>query len=107
MSTSDLDKSIQYIKGVGPKRALSLGRLSIYTVKDLLYCFPRTYQDRSRVEKISNLKYGDTAMVKGIVINIKSFRTRGWKSIFGASIGDGTNMLKVKWFNRPYQSEIF
>ncbi len=107
MSTSDLDKSIQYIKGVGPKRAQTLARLGIHTVKDLLYCFPRTYQDRSRVEKISDLKDGTTAMVKGIVINIKSFRTRGWKSIFEASIGDGTSMLQVKWFNRPYQSEIF
>ncbi len=107
MSTSDLDKSIQYIKGVGPKRAQSLGRLGIHTVKDLLYYFPRTYQDRSQVEKISNLTDGTTAMVKGIVINIKSFRTRGWKSIFEASVGDGTSMLQVKWFNRPYQSEIF
>ncbi|MCP4255251.1 MAG: hypothetical protein GY775_17955, partial [Candidatus Scalindua sp.] len=52
MSVSDLDKSIQYIKGVGPKRAQSLGRLEIHTVKDLLYYFPRTYQDRSRVEEI-------------------------------------------------------
>ncbi|MCR4290208.1 MAG: ATP-dependent DNA helicase RecG, partial [Candidatus Scalindua sp.] len=107
MSTSDLDKSIQYIKGVGPKRAQSLGRLGIRTVKDILYYFPRTYQDRSRVEKISNLTDGATAMVKGIVINIKSFRTRGWKTVFEASIGDGTSLLQVKWFNRPYQSEIF
>ncbi len=107
MSTSDLDKSIQYIKGVGPKRAQSLGRRGIHTVKDLLYCFPRTYQDRSRVEEISKLTDGTTAMVKGIVINIKSFRTRGWKSIFEASVGDGTSILQVKWFNRPYQSEIF
>ncbi|MHC4139834.1 MAG: ATP-dependent DNA helicase RecG, partial [Planctomycetota bacterium] len=107
MSTSDLDKSIQYIKGVGPKRAQSLGRLGIHTVKDLLYYFPRTYQDRSRVEEISNLTDGTTAMVKGIVLNIKSFRTRGWKAVFEASIGDGTSLLQVKWFNRPYQSEIF
>ncbi len=102
-----LDKSIQYIKGVGPKRAQTLGRLGIHTIKDLLYYFPRTYQDRSRVEEISNLTDGTTAMVKGIVSNIKSFRTRGWKSVFEASVGDGTGILQVKWFNRPYQSEIF
>lgn len=107
MSTSDLDKSIQYIRGVGPKRAQTLGRLGIHTVRNLLYYFPRTHQDRSRVEKISNLTSGTTAMVKGIVFNIKSFRTRGWKSIFEASVGDGTSILQVKWFNRPYQSEIF
>ncbi|MHC4267100.1 MAG: ATP-dependent DNA helicase RecG [Planctomycetota bacterium] len=107
MPTSDLDKSIQYIKGVGPKRAQVLGRLGIHTVKDLLYYFPRSHQDRSRVEEISNLKDDTISMVKGVVFNIKSFRTRGWKSIFEASIGDGTGILQVKWFNRPYQSEIF
>jgi ATP-dependent DNA helicase RecG len=107
MDKSDLDKSIQYIKGVGPKRTQTLGRLGIHTIKDLLYYFPRTHQDRSRVEEISNLTDGATAMVKGIVSNIKSFRTRGWKSVFEASVGDGTGILQVKWFNRPYQSEIF
>ncbi len=107
MSTSDLNKSIQYIKGVGPKRAQVLGRLGIHTVKDILYYFPRTYQDRSKVEEISNLKDDTTSMVKGVVFKIKSFRTRGWKTIFEASIGDGTGFLQVKWFNRPYQSEIF
>lgn len=107
MSTSDLNKSIQYIKGVGPKRAQTFARLGIHTVKDLLYYFPRTHQDRSRVEEISKLKDGTTSMVKGVAFNIKSFRTRGWKSVFEASVGDGTGILQVKWFNRPYQSEIF
>ncbi|MBS1259378.1 MAG: ATP-dependent DNA helicase RecG [Candidatus Scalindua arabica] len=107
MSTSDLDKSIQYIKGVGPKRAQTLGRLGIHTIKDLLYYFPRTHQDRSRVETISSLTDGSTVMVKGIVFNTKSYKTRGWKSIFEISIGDGTGIIQVKWFNRPYQSDIF
>ncbi len=107
MSTSDLDKSIQYIKGVGPKRAQTLGRLGIHTVRNILYYFPRTHQDRSRVDEISNLTDGDTAMVKGIVFNIKSYKTRGWKNVFEISIGDGAGILQVKWFNRPYQSDMF
>ena len=107
MSTSDLDKSIQYIKGVGPKRAQTLGKLGIHTIKDLLYYFPRTHQDRSRVDEISSLTDGATAMVKGIVFNIKSYKTRGWKNVFEISIGDGEGILQVKWFNRPYQSDMF
>ena len=107
MSSSDLDKSIQYIKGVGPKRAQTLGRLGIHTVRDILYYFPRTHQDRSRVDEISNLTDGDTTMVKGIVFNIKSYKTRGWKNVFEISIGDGAGILQVKWFNRPYQSDMF
>ena len=107
MPSPDLDKSIQYIKGVGPKRAQMLGRLGIHTVRDILYYFPRTHQDRSRVDEISNLTDGDTTMVKGIVFNIKSYKTRGWKNVFEISIGDGAGILQVKWFNRPYQSDMF
>ncbi len=84
LEKSDLDKSIQYIKGVGPKRFQTLKRLGIHTVRDLLYYFPRTYQDRSQIEKISGLEKGITSMVKGKVFNVKSYNTRGWRNIFDA-----------------------
>ncbi|HDY67237.1 MAG TPA: ATP-dependent DNA helicase RecG [Candidatus Scalindua sp.] len=107
MDKSDLDKSIQYIKGVGPKRYQTLKRLGIHTVKDLLYYFPRTYQDRSQIEKISGLEKGVTSMVKGKVFNVKSYNTRGWRNIFEISVADGTSILLVKWFNQPYLNDVF
>ncbi|MDR4506110.1 MAG: ATP-dependent DNA helicase RecG [Candidatus Scalindua sp.] len=107
MTASDLDKSIQYIRGVGPKRYKTLTRLGIYTPRDLLYYFPRTYQDRSQIEKISELGEGDTAMVKGKVTRMKSSNTRGWKSIFEISVTDDTGTLMVKWFNQPYLKDKF
>ncbi len=107
MTTPDLDKSIQFIKGVGPKRYRTLTRLGIYTPRDLLYYFPRTYQDRSEIKKIAELLEGDTAMVKGAVSRMRSSRTRGWKTIFEISVTDETDTLMVKWFNQPYLKEKF
>ncbi|GJQ59860.1 MAG: ATP-dependent DNA helicase RecG [Candidatus Scalindua sp. AMX11] len=107
MTTLDLDKSIQYIKGVGPKRYKTLTRLGIYTPRDLLYYFPRAYQDRSQVVNISELVEGDTTMVQGKVTRVKSSTTRGWKSIFEISVTDDTGTLMVKWFNQPYLKEKF
>ncbi|MFQ5714791.1 MAG: ATP-dependent DNA helicase RecG [Candidatus Scalinduaceae bacterium] len=107
MEKSDLDKSIQYIKGVGPKRFQTLKRLGIHTPRDLLYYFPRTYQDRSQIEKISALEKGTTSMVKGKVFNVKSYNTRGWRNIFEISVADGTGILLVKWFNQPYLNDVF
>ena len=44
-----LETPIQYIKGVGPRRAQVLESLNIYTIKDLLYYFPRKYLDRTSI----------------------------------------------------------
>ncbi len=53
---SKLETSVQYIKGIGPRRSAVLKALGIETVKELLYYFPRDYLDLSRVEKIGNLR---------------------------------------------------
>ena len=105
MTTLDLDKSIQYLKGVGPKRYKSLTRLGIYTPRDLLNYFPRTYQDRSQIEKISDLRESNTSMVKGNISHMRYSKTRGWKSIFEISVTDNTGILLVRWFNQPYMKD--
>ena len=44
----DLLKDVKYIKGVGPKKVLLLNKLGIFTLKDLITYYPRTYEDRSK-----------------------------------------------------------
>ena len=53
---NNLAKEIQFVKGIGPKRAEKLNKLGIFTLKDLIYYFPRQYEDRSNVKKISQLE---------------------------------------------------
>lgn len=52
-----LEREIQFLQGIGPKRAELLGKeLGIYTFKDLLYTFPFRYVDRTKIYAISELE---------------------------------------------------
>ena len=53
----ELTTDIRYIKGIGEKRAEALGRLGIRTLGDLLYYFPRDYEDRTAVRPIAAVSY--------------------------------------------------
>ncbi|RYD04812.1 hypothetical protein N752_12870 [Desulforamulus aquiferis] len=64
----DLQRSVQFLKGVGPGRGKQLERLGIIKIWDLLYHFPRDYQDRSLIKPAHSFSQGDLATVKGTVI---------------------------------------
>lgn len=63
-----LRDSIQYVKGVGPKKKAELNRMGIRTVYDLLTWFPRTYEDQSVLTRIAELKPGERATVSGVIM---------------------------------------
>jgi RecG-like helicase len=63
-----LPKSVQFIKGVGPKWAKVLSKLDIYSITDLFYYFPRNYEDRSEMSTISQVKPGQSFTLKVKVI---------------------------------------
>src|SRR5581483_5827104 len=99
---------LQFLKGVGPRRAADLSRAGLQTVEDLLYRFPIRYEDRSRLQPISSLKPGTTASISGRVIacGLRSTRRPGFK-IFEAAIDDGSKSVRAVWLNQPYLKDIF
>ncbi len=72
----DLNDSIAAIRGVGPKKALRLNNIGIFSVEDLLNHFPRGYQDRREVTSISNLQNGSPALTSGVVTMVVKESTR-------------------------------
>ena len=58
------ETSIQYLKGIGPKKAKSFNKSGIDTIEDLLYYFPRRYEDRTNFILISQLKEGQNQIIK-------------------------------------------
>jgi ATP-dependent DNA helicase RecG len=98
--------TIRYIKGIGPKRALALEKLGIQSVRDLLYFFPRRYEDRSSFRKISQIKVGEFATIKGEVLTLGLKRIRRL-TIFDMVIGDSSGMVHAVWFNQPYLKNNF
>lgn len=98
-----LSDSIQYVKGVGPKKKVELNRLGIKTVYDLLTYYPRTYEDQSVLTKIADLKAGCQATVAGVIVNVSDRQGgRRGMTIITALIGDGSGLLQITWFNQKY-----
>ncbi len=98
---------IRYIKGIGPKRAKAFARCGIQSVEDLLYYFPRRYEDRTKFTSISGLQEGQFQTIKALVLvsgGRRSFRRRSF-SITEAIVEDATGRLSCVWFNQPYIKE--
>lgn len=106
MDKSYLHLPIQYLKGVGPKRASNLGKLGIQTIKDALYYFPSHYEDRRNKKQIFELQPGEFVSITGNIIQISEIKTRTNLSIIETVISDGTGYLKAKWFNQNYLKNI-
>jgi len=103
-----LQGSLQYLKGVGPRRAADLQRAGLSTVEDLLYRFPTRYEDRGRFQTIATLKPGVVASVAAEVIScgIRPTRRPRFK-IFEMLLRDQTGSLRAVWFNQPFLNDVF
>jgi ATP-dependent DNA helicase RecG len=103
-----LQGSLQYLKGVGPRRAADLQRAGLATVEDLLYRFPTRYEDRGHFQTIATLKPGVTASVSVEVIScgIRPTRRPRFK-IFEMLLRDQTGSLRAVWFNQPFLKDVF
>ncbi len=99
-----LRRSVQYVKGVGPRRAALFARLGIETVGDLIGHFPFRHQVQGAAQPISTLVEGEPATIVGDVVDVDA-RGRRWSaraSVVLARIRDGTGTCVVRWFNAPY-----
>jgi ATP-dependent DNA helicase RecG len=103
-----LASPLQYLKGVGPRRAADLQRVGLSTVEDLLYRFPIRYEDRGRLLTISALRPGMTASIAGDVVScgIRPTRRPGFR-IFEMLVRDRTGALRAIWFNQPFLADVF
>ncbi len=98
-----LNAPLTVLPGVGPKNAQSLEKLGLRTLGDMLYYFPRRYEDYSQLKPINRLWYGEQVTVIGVVQSIISRPVRGGKmQIIEVIISDGTAALRLTWFNQPW-----
>ena len=98
-----LNAALTVLQGVGPKHAQTLAELGMSTLGDMLYYFPRRYEDYSQLKPIKNLWYGEDVTVIGTVQSIHTRPIRGGKaSIVEIIISDGTGALRLSWFNNPW-----
>ncbi len=103
-----LDAKLTVLQGVGPRNAESLARLGMTTLGDMLYYFPRRYDDYSQLKPIKDLFYGEQVTVIGTIQSVNSRPIRGGKaSIVEVILGDGTGGLRLSYFNQPWLANRF
>jgi ATP-dependent DNA helicase RecG len=102
-----LSTPLQFLKGVGPRKAADLKRAGLVTVEDLLYRLPFRYEDRSRMQPIASLRPGNKAAVLGDIksAHLATTRRRGFK-IFHAVVGDQSGAIRCTWMNQSFLADI-
>ena len=103
----DLNKDVKYIKGVGPARVELLNKLGIFTLKDLITYYPRTYEDRNKPKYICECEEGEEALIEAIVCSsITNVRLKG-KTMQRLIVRDETGSATITWFNQTYLKSKF
>jgi len=98
---------IRYLKGVGPKKAELLEKLSIKQVEDLLYYMPRRYEDRRKSTLIKDLKVGEYQLINGKVLKTSTYVTKNRTRVFQVTLGDSTGVIYCVWFNQLFLKDTF
>ena len=99
---------LQFIKGVGPRRARDLEKVGLRTVEDLLYRFPLRYEDRAGLISVSKLRPGQTATILGEVLSsgIRPTRRPGFR-IFELIVKDATGPVRAAFPNQAFLRDVF
>lgn len=104
----ELEKEIQFIKGVGPNRAKLLNKLGINTLEDLITYYPRDYEDRSKPKMIASLVDGEEALIEVMVVSrMSEQRIRKNMTIYKLIVRDETGTCVLTWFNQSYLKNKF
>ncbi|HBC92450.1 MAG TPA: DNA helicase RecG [Pelotomaculum sp.] len=102
MSFDFFAKPVQYLKMIGPRRAAAMQKLSLFTVRDLLYHFPRRYEDRSRLLPAGACPHGETATIRGTVLAAQNLKPRRGLTVTKLAVHDGMGIFYAVWFNQPF-----
>jgi ATP-dependent DNA helicase RecG len=103
-----LEASVTRLQSIGPAHAKKLQKLGVFTVGDLLYHFPRRYDDYSQLKTISQLIYGEEVTLLVTVCEAHTREThRAGLTITTVLLADTTGKINATFFNQPYLQQQF
>lgn len=102
-----VEREIQYLKGVGEKRAKLFERLGVRTVGDLLRCYPRGYEDFSSPTQIQNTQPGSIYCIRAtITAPARISRIRSGMTLYRFRAADDTATCDITFFNNKYVTDM-
>ncbi|MBI2448179.1 ATP-dependent DNA helicase RecG [Candidatus Microgenomates bacterium] len=100
----NLETPIFQLPGVGMKTTERFKKLGVEIIKDLVYHFPRRWEDFSHIKTIKELKNGESGTIRGQIWDLGT--KKAWKrrrmSITTMAVSDGESTVSAIWFNQPY-----
>jgi ATP-dependent DNA helicase RecG len=103
-----LSTPLQFLHGVGPRRAADLARVGLVTVEDLLLRFPLRYENRANVASIASLRPGQTTTVVGEVLSagVRPTRRPGFR-LFELVLRDASGGVRAVFPNQTFLRDVF
>ncbi len=99
----ELQNEIKSLKGIGPKKQTALKKMGICSIEDLLFFYPREYEDRRNIKTIDQLNEGENAVIKGkIQLMIKNGGNFGKKRLLRLLVEDDTGAVEIVFFQQGY-----
>ncbi len=103
----ELNSPMEDLKGVGPKKAALFAKAGILRLSDMLWDFPRDYEDLRCKSDIADLKDGDKVLVQARVIQARMGRGFGRKRTFHVLAEDATGRLDIIFFMAGFMGKTF
>ena len=103
---AQLTDGVQYLKGIGPAKAKLFEALGIRTIGDLLYHYPRTYEDRTKLVPIASLEVGQPACFRAMVMTSpRTSLIRKGLELTKVTVADHSARLNITFFNQKHTAE--
>jgi ATP-dependent DNA helicase RecG len=97
----------QFLKGVGPQRAELLERLGLRTARDVVFFFPRDYQDLTELARVADLVEGNLTRMRGTVEEVDQRVSNSGNIVLGVLLAAEQGRVRLLWFNAPFRRERF
>lgn len=96
------DSMIQLLPGVGEKKAKLFHKLGLNTMQDLLYYFPRDYEDWSGRDSVAEVADSQWSTIEAVVSGVPSVQCKGRLTIIRANLEQNGSFITAVWFNQPW-----
>lgn len=97
-----LTQPVQFLRGVGPRRAEILEKLNLRTAADILFFFPRKYQDFTKLANVDELVDGELASIVGIVDDMDHSTGGSGRHVLYLLVRQENSFIRAVWFNQPF-----
>lgn len=102
----NFESNIQYIKGVGEKRAKLFNKLGVFDVDSLIHFYPRKYEDWTKTKTVNQVSDGESVSIKATMITpIKEHMIKRGMTLYKCRFSDGESIINVTVFNNKYLAQ--